>query len=94
VFKPSALPDTLKAAAKLRALTAQYDALMKYPFPENKAEALKVKGQIDALMNGAAAPIEAPAAGDRVRVKAPNGAIGHVPASQLQEALKSGYKKL
>ncbi len=41
-----------------------------------------------------AAPENAPAAEAQVRVVSPDGVVGDLPASKLQEALKRGFKKL
>lgn len=48
------------------------------------------------LGGGSAAPKAAPAVGggDRVRVKSPDGTIGSIPKSQLDEALKKNYSRV
>lgn len=39
-------------------------------------------------------PANSPIPSDRIQVKSPDGKIGHIPSSQLQEALKSGYSQV
>lgn len=69
---------------------------------ENAASGLRNRGQRegdyaaelkrirDSVNKGGAA---APAAGGRVRVMAPDGTVGTVPAAQLEQALAKGYKQ-
>ena len=53
-----------------------------------------VTGAKNAIMNGlGGAPTAAIPAG-RITVQAPDGTVGHIPAAQLNEAMKAGYKQL
>lgn len=59
---------------------------------EYDAERQAILKKYDAKRIGTPRPAEtAPAAEKRVRVKSPDGKIGNIPESQLEDALKQGY---
>lgn len=87
-FVKAPLPDTLKVADKLRALTGQYRALVAIPTPENKQAAAEVHDQIQAIMQPSIAqPGSSGAAGTRqapIRVKTPAEAKAVKPGQWFQ----------
>lgn len=73
-------------------------ASLKSAFDQGVLEAAEFEKQRDATIAKykararTAAPAPAPPTGKRVRVKSPDGKIGTIPESQLDEAKKNGYQ--
>lgn len=86
IFKEGKLKGTKKPGMFNRDYTETPEA----EYERRKQEILK---KYDAKRVGTPKPAEsAPASDKRVRVVSPSGKVGNIPESQLEEALKQGYK--
>lgn len=85
IFKEGKLKGTKKPGMFERGFTETPEA----EYERRKQEILK---KYDAKRVGTPKPAAPPATDKRVRVVSPSGKVGNIPESQLEEALKQGYK--